>query len=120
MRPKITKRRTNSPPVAKGKGFPFQVSVVAWGDLLGYGGKIAEAAFNPLDDRAKTSISRMREFHRIVAEHSNRYFPSLVINDGVAAFRDLSLRSRSVSHDFLEKSWELFNAVNAAESKEIK
>jgi len=117
MRPRITKRRTNNPPVAQGKRFPFQVSVVAWGDLLGYGGTIAEAAFNPLDERAKASISRMREFHRIVAERSNRHFPSLVINDGVAAFRDLSLRSRSVSHDFLEKSWELFKAVNAAEAK---
>lgn len=107
----------NNPPVAQGKSFPFQVSIVAWGDLLGYGGKIAEAAFNPLDERAKASISRMREFHRVVAEHSNRHFPSLVINDGVAAFRDLSLRSRSVSHDFLERSWDLFNAINAQESK---
>ncbi|WP_386684149.1 hypothetical protein [Loktanella sp. R86503] len=111
----ITKLRRNSPIAAQGKRYPFQVSIVAWGDLLGYGGRIAEAAFNPLDERAKASVSRMREFHRIVAEHSNRHFPTLVINDGVAAFRDLSLRSRSVGHDFLEKSWELFNAVNAAE-----
>lgn len=90
---------------------------MAWGDLLGYGGKIADAAFNPMDERARSSISRMREFHRIVAEHSSRQFPSLVINDGVAAFRDLSLRDRSISHDFLEKSWELFNAINAFEAK---
>lgn len=112
--PKVSK---NNPPVAQGKSFPFQVSIVAWGDLLGFGSKIAEASFNPLDERAKASKSRMRDFHRVVAEHSSRHFPSLVINDGVAAFRDLSLRSRSVSHDFLEKSWELFSAINAQEAK---
>lgn len=117
MRRKIPRVPKNNPSVAQGRKFPFQVSIVAWGDLLGYGGKIAEAAFNPLDERAKASISRMREFHRVVAEHSSRYFPSLVINDGVAAFRDLSMRSRSISHDFLEKSWELFNVINALEAK---
>ncbi|MDP5307895.1 hypothetical protein [Paracoccus spongiarum] len=112
-----TKVPQNNPPVAKGNRFPFQVSIVAWGDLLGYGRKIAEAGFNPLDERAKTSIIRMREFHRVVAEHSNRHFPSLVINDGVAAYRDLSLRGRSISHDFLERSWELFSAINELEAK---
>ncbi|SNY51585.1 hypothetical protein SAMN06297129_2170 [Pseudooceanicola antarcticus] len=117
VRRKIPKTPKNNPPVSQGTRFPFQVSIVAWGDLLGYGGKIAEAAFNPMDERAKSSISRMREFHRIVAEHSSRHFPSLVINDGVAAFRDLSLRSRSNGHEFLEKSWELFNAINALEAR---
>ncbi|WP_372574969.1 hypothetical protein [Ruegeria jejuensis] len=90
---------------------------MAWGDLLGYGGRIAEAQFNPLDARAKSSIKRMRDFHRIVAEHSNRNFRTLVINDGVAVFRDLSLRSSSVSHDFLMRSWELFEAINQHEAR---
>ncbi len=107
----------SNPPVAQGQKFPFQISIVAWGDLLGYGGKIAEAQFNPLDARAKNSIKRMREFHRIVAEHSNRNFRTLVINDGVAVFRDLSLRSSSVSHDFLMRSWELFEAINQNETR---
>lgn len=105
----------NNPKVAKGKRFPFQVSIVAWADLLGYGGKIAEARFNPLDERAKDSIKRMRDFHRVVAEHSGRNFPSLVINDGVAVYRDLSLRSRSAGHDFLIRSWRLFQQINKQE-----
>ncbi len=50
----------NRPPVAKGVRFPFQVSIAAWGDLLGYGKKIAESKFNPLDDRAKESIRRIQ------------------------------------------------------------
>lgn len=112
----LIQRPKNNPPVGQGRRFPFQVSIVAWGDLLGYGGKIAEAQFNPLDDRAKSSIKRMREFHRIVAEHSNRNFRTLVINDGVAVFRDLSLRSSSVSHDFLMRSWNLFEAINQHET----
>lgn len=59
----------------------------------------------------------MREFHRIVAEHSNRNFRTLVINDGVAVFRDLSLRSSSVSQDFLMRSWGLFEAINQHETR---
>jgi hypothetical protein len=110
------RRSKNNPPVAQGQKFPFQIAIVAWGDLLGYGSKIAEAQFNPLDARAKNSIKRMRDFHRIVAEHSNRNFRTLVINDGVAVFRDLSLRSSSVSHDFLMRSWKLFKDINQHET----
>ena len=110
-------RPKNNPPVSQGQRFPFQISIVAWGDLLGYVGKIAEAQFNPLDARAKNSIKRMRNFHRTVAEHSNRNFRSLVINDGVATFRDLSLRSSSVSHDFLMRSWKLFQSINQEETQ---
>lgn len=110
-------RPSNNPSVAKGQRFPFKVSIVAWGDLLGYGGKIAEAQFNPLDARAKDSIKRMRDFHRIVAEHSNRNFRTLVVNDGVAVFRDLSLRSSSVSNDFLMRSWDLFKSINQLEEQ---
>ena len=44
----------NAPPkVAQGVAFPFQVSIVSWMDLLGYGGMIAAADFNPWKGHAR-------------------------------------------------------------------
>lgn len=94
---------------------PFQVSIACWIDLRGYGASIAAANFNPMHREAAPAIKRLRRFHEIVAAHSHRRFPTLVINDGAIAFRDLSLRSRNVGFDFLCRSWNLFKAVNAAE-----
>ena len=94
----------STPKVAKSLSFPFQISVACWIDLLGYGRMISEAAFNPLDARAKIALKRLSRFHEIVASHSNRYFPTLALNDGAVAYRDLSLRSRSVTHDFLVRA----------------
>ena len=102
--------------LARGTRLPFQVSIALRGDLLGYGANMAEAEFNPIDEKAKRSIRRLRTFHRIVAQQSSRLFPTLVVNDGVAAYRDLSLRSQSVGLDFLQRSWSLFRAI-AAEVK---
>lgn len=109
--------RTNDPLISKVKArnLPFQVAVVAWVDLLGYGGMISAAGFNPIDPKAKESILRLRAFHRIVAEHSGRHYRTLVINDGAAAYRDLSLRHSSVTHDFLVRSFALFEAIQACE-----
>jgi len=94
---------------------PFQVSIACWIDLRGYGASIAETGFNPMHSGAGPVLRRLRRFHEVVAEHSHRQFPTLVINDGAVAFRDLSLRSRNVGFDFLCRSWKLFQAVNAAE-----
>jgi len=76
---------------------------------------IAEADFNPLHDKAKAALSRLRRFHAIVAKHSGRHFPTLVMNDGAAAYRDLSMRSRSVTHEFLVSAWNLFTEIKTAE-----
>jgi hypothetical protein len=107
--------RTNTPPVRKGATFPFAVSAVAWVDLLGYGGMIAEAGFNPLHEKSAAAIRRLREFHAIVSVNSKRSFPTLVMNDGAAAYRDLSLRARSPTHEFICNAWKLFCAIREAE-----
>jgi len=108
---------TRKPTVSKGVAFPFQVSVACWIDLLGYGQMISEAGFNPLNKKAKEAIRRIRRFHKTISEHSARYFPTLVMNDGAVAYRDLSMRARSVSHDFLSRSWTLFQAIKAEEAE---
>jgi hypothetical protein len=105
------------PVVAKGMQFPFQIAIACWIDLLGYGHMIADAGFNPLHPEAKQALARLRKFHEIVARHSTRNFSTLVVNDGAVAYRDLSLRSRSVTHDFLIRSWHLFEAITAADNK---
>jgi hypothetical protein len=104
------------PLVGKSTTFPFQIAVVCWIDLLGYGAMIAEAGFNPLHAKAAQALSRLRRFHEIVASHSDRYFPTLVVNDGAAAYRDLSLRSREPTHDFLMSAWSLFKSIRSNEN----
>jgi len=78
---------------------------------------IAEAELNPVDERAKTAVIRLRAFHRVVAEHSGRYFRTLVINDGAVIYRDLSLRDNGVTHDFLQRSHRLFEAIADSERR---
>ena len=77
---------------------------------------IGRAGFNPLHPEASSSVERLKRFHEIVARNSSRYFQTLTINDGAACYRDLSLRNRSVTHDFLMRAWTLFNEINADES----
>ena len=112
------KQKLRSPLVRKSATFPFQTSAACWIDLLGYGRMIADADFNPLHYKAKEALARLRRFHAIVASHSGRYFPTLVMNDGAAAYRDLSMRTRSVTHDFLVRAWNLFCDIKAAEATE--
>jgi hypothetical protein len=107
--------KKTSPLVRKSASFPFQTAVACWIDLLGYGAMISEAQFNPLHQKSKLALRRLRRFHEIVANHSLRYFRTLAINDGAAAYRDLSLRSRSVTYDFLVRSWSLFEEIKAEE-----
>ena len=97
-------------------GFP--TAVVAWVDLLGYGAAIARAGFDPAHPEARLAIGRLRRFHRLVAEHSKRAFPTLVMNDGAVAYRDLSPSDASVTADFLRDAWRLFAAVNTAEARD--
>jgi len=96
---------------------PFCISATAWVDLLGYGSMIADAGLNPIDPRAKAAVTRLRIFHRIVADHSGRHYKTLVINDGAVAYRDLSLRDNGVTHDFLQRSQQLFDAISENEDR---
>jgi hypothetical protein len=112
----MTSPTKRTPLVRKSATFPFQIAVVCWIDLLGYGAMIAEADFNPLHAKAAQALIRLRRFHEVVASHSTRYFPTLVMNDGAAAYRDLSLRSRAPTHDFLMRAWSLFNAIKSDEN----
>jgi hypothetical protein len=104
------------PKVAKGRKFPIAVSVACWVDLLGYGAMIAEAGFNPLHHRSNEAFQRLRNFHSAVAASSHRHFTTLVMNDGAVAYRDLSMRTRSVTHDFLLRCWRLFARIREVES----
>lgn len=108
-RPSISRSRASA--------LPFCISATAWVDLLGYGAMIGAADLNPVDARARTAVTRLRAFHRIVADHSGRHYRSLVINDGAAAYRDLSLRDNGVTHDFLQRSHALFQAIDESERR---
>jgi hypothetical protein len=114
---KATSNGQSTRRIGKGTRIPFPIAAVCWVDLLGYGSAMSAAAFNPLHPAAKAAINRLRRFHRIVSEHSARHFPTLVMNDGAAAYRDLSLRTNSVTHDFLSRAWALHSAIVAAESR---
>jgi len=112
----MTSSATRNPVVRKSASFPFQIAVVCWIDLLGYGAMIAEAGFNPLHPKAAAAMQRLRRFHEVVASHSFRLFPTLVMNDGAAAYRDLSLRSCENTYDFLMRAWKLFNHIKDVEN----
>ena len=91
--------------------------MVAWLDLLGYGKMLRAVNFNPTDPMALAAVERLRVFQSIAASHTARTLRAMIINDGVAFVRDLSPRSRSVTFDFLERTYRAFNAVNAAEHR---
>jgi hypothetical protein len=61
------------------------------------------------------ALKRLMTFHGTVASHSARTFPTLVMNDGAVAYRDLSFRGRSVTYDFLTRAWNLFKAIKSQE-----
>ncbi|RLJ51680.1 hypothetical protein BCF46_1895 [Litoreibacter meonggei] len=101
----------------KSRQFPVRVAIVSWIDLLGFGSQIGALGLNPLAEGADVAINRLRSFHEVVASCSKRNFPTLVINDGAVAFRDLSYRSQSTTYDFFKDSWKLFKAVSHKESQ---
>jgi hypothetical protein len=103
------------PLVGKSTVLPFPIAVVCWFDLLGYGDMIAAANFNPLHTKATEAMARLRAFHELVALHSARHFPTLVMNDGAAAYRDLSFRTRAPTLDFLNRAWRLYDDIQRSE-----
>jgi hypothetical protein len=96
---------------------PIHIAAACWIDLLGYGAMIASAKFNPLRPKAISAVNRLRTFHSIVAAHSGPRFKTFTVNDGAVAYRDLWLKDRSVTYDFLAKSWEMFKRINEEEKR---
>ncbi len=84
-------------------------------DLLGYGSQIAAAGLNPLDTNAVDARERLIQFGKIVKAHSRRFFPSLVVNDGAAFFRNLSFRGKHNTVDFLNAIVRAHYAVKNAD-----
>lgn len=85
---------------------------MAWIDLLGYGSQIGASGFNPAHETAGAAIRRLDSFHQAVSEKAGRYLPTVAMNDGVVAYRDLSPRGASVTYDFLSRAVDLFHHVN--------
>ncbi|MFP9471042.1 hypothetical protein ACRQTN_15125 [Pectobacterium brasiliense] len=104
---------------AKGSMRKVEISCVAWIDLLGYGSQISLTGFNPAHKNATAAIHRLDRLHQAVSEKANRYFPTLAMNDGIIAYRDLSPRTRSVTFDFLSRSIDLFHHINAIDKDEL-
>lgn len=99
----------------KSISLPVPVSISLWIDLLGYGESLKEIGFNPSLVEAKPVISRLRRFHKIIANSSSTRFRTFTINDGAVAYADLDLIDKRKTEDFINKSFELFDAVNEAE-----
>ena len=110
MKAKNTKGR-------KGVRYPYEISLCAWIDLLGYGSMIKSSNFDPSDVNAKMAVNRLREFQEIIIKSSNRLFNVLISNDGAAFYRDLSPRTSSVTCDFLQRAIDVFYKVNEHEKK---
>jgi hypothetical protein len=104
---------------SKGSMRKVEVSCVAWIDLLAYGAQIGAAGFNPAHDAATAAIQRLDRLHQVVSEKANRYFPTLAMNDGIIAYRDLSPRTHNVTYDFLRRSIDLFHHINDIDKNEL-
>ena len=91
------------------------VSLAFWLDLRGYGATLNESRFDPTCSQAKVAIERLRRFQEVVATHSKATFPTLVINDGMVAYRDVGLTVTDRVWPFVERSWNLYQATMAAD-----
>ena len=105
------------PEQAKSKRYDFEISCVAWGDLLGYGSMIGSAKFHPKDKITIQAIRRLKIFQQVAMGEATRTFRAMPINDGVAFFCDLSPRSNSVTADFLQRSITAFQKINVEDKK---
>lgn len=103
--------------IAKGKQkhFKYSVYLVGWIDLLGYGSMLRECEFDPSAESAKSAINRLELFHSTLHEEADRLMPIMQINDGAVLWRELSLRTPSVTFDFLKRAIHLFEKVNAVD-----
>ena len=104
--------------IGKQNHFKNTPYIVAWIDLLGYGSMLKECGFDPTSKNAEEAVNRLKQFNSISLKHASLYFPILQINDGIAAWRELSLRTKSVAQDFLARSIEFFYDVTETEIKQ--
>jgi hypothetical protein len=76
-----------------------------------------EAGFNPGHPLAIRPINRLRAFHSVVRNNSDTAFPTLVMNDGAAAYRNVEhVRVGSIWR-FVERSWNLYSTARAADEE---
>lgn len=101
----------------RGRRFPVEMTAVAWMDLLGYGSMLSESHFIPTHPNSIRAISRLERFQSEMAALVNSYFKALIVNDGVAFVRQLSPRTKSVTYDFLSRSFNAFNIINRMETE---
>lgn len=93
------------------------VSLAFWLDLRGYGAMLNSAGFDPTRVEAKAARERLSRFQAVVALHSRTTFPTLVINDGAVAYRDIGLARTDRALPFIERSWDLFQAAREADTE---
>ena len=94
--------------IGKQNHFRSAPYIVAWVDLLGYGSMLKECGFDPTSKSAKKAVKRLEQFNKTSLKHANLHFPLLQMNDGIATWRELSFRTKSVTQDFLARSIEFF------------
>lgn len=87
---------------------PAYVAIACWLDLLGYGGAIDKAGFDPAHPMARAPLRRLQAFHRIVSKHSSGGFPTLVMNDGAVAYSNVELVRSEKVWRFLQRCWALY------------
>ncbi len=94
------------------KSVPY---LVAWVDLLGYGSMLRDAGYDPTSKKAESAVKRIEQFNLISLKYAHRVFPLLQLNDGIAAWRELSFRTKSVTQDFISRAIEFFNEITQNE-----
>lgn len=104
--------------IGKQNHFRSAPYIVAWIDLLGYGAMLKKCGFDPTSESAEKAVERLEEFNRISLKYADLNFPLLQMNDGIAAWRELSFRTKSVTQDFLSRSIEFFYAVTQKEKEQ--
>jgi len=110
--------RTNHPKTSMGSKRSVEVCACLWVDLLGYGSMLRKDNFDITKPSTENAVSRLFRFQDIVAKHSVKLFPTVVLNDGCVAYRNLSPRSKSVTYDFLRRAHNLHTEINAIEIAE--
>lgn len=93
------------------------VAIACWLDLLGYGAEMEAAGFDPADPAARKPLARLRAFHRIVAKHSDRGFPTLVMNDGAVAYGQIEPGRSDRAWRFIERCRALHGEAMATDMR---
>lgn len=106
------------PNTSMGSRRAVEVCACLWVDMLGYGAMLREDNFDITKQTTKAAIERLFQFQDIIAKHSMKLFPTVVLNDGCVAYRNLSPRSKSVTYDFLRRAHLLHTALNEQEKSQ--